>query len=425
MCCEGSSPLTEASAARPATGFRALLGERVFARFLGARFLSSLAIQMQTVAVGWQIYALTGDPLQLGLVGLSQFLPFVLLVLVAGHAADRFRRTRILMVCYLVELSCAALLFAFTLHGFREPWPILAVMSLMGVARAFTAPAQQSLMPNLVPPALFANAVGVNSSAWQVATIVGPALGGLLYLAGPLVVYGNCGILLVAATLLMAGVRAPAIASARPHASWRTLLEGLVFVRSRPVILGAISMDLFAVLFGGATALLPAYARDILHVGPDGLGLLRAAPGVGAALMAAWLTARPISDRVGSAMFGGVVVFGLMTIVFGLSTSLALSLGALLLLGAADMVSVFIRHMLVQLETPDALRGRVSAVNAMFIGASNELGEFESGVTAAWWGIVPAVVVGGVATLVVALLWARWFPALRRMTHFPSPVRRV
>jgi MFS family permease len=414
--------LTEASATREVTGFSALLGQGSFGLFLSARFLSSVAIQMQTVAVGWQIYALTGDPLQLGLVGLSQFLPFVVLVLVAGHAADRFRRTRILILCYLVELVCAALLFVLALHGLRAAWPILAVMSLFGVARAFTAPAQQSLVPNLVPRALFANAVGVNSSAWQVATIAGPALGGLLYLAGPLVVYASCGSLLVVASLLMSRVRAPVLVSARPHASWRTVLEGLVFVRSRPVILGAISMDLFAVLFGGATALLPAYASDILHVGPDGLGLLRAAPGVGAALMAAWLTVRPISDRAGGAMFGGVVIFGLMTVVFGLSTSFGLSLGALLLLGAADMVSVFVRHMLVQLETPDALRGRVSAVNAMFIGASNELGEFESGVTAAWWGIVPAVVVGGVATLAVAALWARWFPSLREMTHFPSPV---
>ncbi len=404
------------------SGLGALLRHGSFARFLSARFLASVAVQMQSVAVGWQVYALTGDPLYLGLIGLSQFLPFVVLVLVAGHAADRFDRTRILVLCYLVGLACAALLFAFTLHGFTEPWPVLAVMSLFGAARAFAAPAQQSLMPNLVPSVLFGHAVAVNSSTWQVATIAGPALGGVLYLAGPLVVYGTCAALLVVACLLMARVAVPRRSSEREPASWRTVLEGLGFVRSRPVILGAISMDLFAVLFGGATALLPAYASDILHVGPDGLGLLRAAPGVGAAVTAAWLTVRPITDRAGAAMFGGVVIFGLATITFGVSTSFSLSLAVLTVLGAADMVSVFVRHMLVQLQTPDALRGRVSAVNAMFIGASNELGELESGVTAAWWGLVPSVVVGGLATLAVAGLWARWFPPLRTMTRFPPPV---
>jgi MFS family permease len=401
------------------TGLRALLRHGSFARFLGARFLASVAVQMQTVAVGWQVYALTGDPLDLGLIGLSQFLPFVALVLVAGQAADRFERTRILLVCYAVELLCAVLLFVFALHGVTRAWPVLAIMGLFGVARAFMAPAQQSLMPNLVPPVLFGNAVGVNSSAWQVATIAGPAVGGALYLLGPLVVYGSCAALLIVAWFLMVRVRAPGRACVREPATWRTVLEGLRFVRSRPLILGAISMDLFAVLFGGATALLPAYASDILHVGPDGLGLLRAAPGVGAAVTATWLTVRPIDDHAGAAMFGGVVIFGLTTIVFGLSTGFWLSLAALTLLGAADMVSVFVRHMLVQLQTPDALRGRVSAVNAMFIGASNELGEFESGVTAAWWGLAPAVVVGGVATLVVAGLWARWFPELWRMERFP------
>jgi MFS family permease len=407
--------------ARQGGGFRLVWQHAPFARFLSARFLSSVAIQMQTVAVGWQVYALSRDPLDLGLIGLSQFLPFILLVLPAGQVADRYNRKLIMALCLITELACAALLLAFTLIGLTEPWPVFAVMVLFGTARAFAAPAQQSLMPNLIPPAAFGNAVAINSSAWQIATIAGPAIGGALYLAGPAVVYGTAVALFVVAITLTLLVQAPKQPTHLEPATWHTVLEGLRFVRSRPIVLGAISMDLFAVLFGGATALLPAYASDILHVGPDGLGLLRSAPGIGAAVTAAWLTFRPVSRHVGGAMFSGVAIFGLATIVFGLSTQFWISFVALVILGASDMVSVFVRHMLVQLETPDALRGRVSAVNAMFIGASNELGEFESGLTASWWGLKPAVIVGGVATLAVAGLWARWFPALRRMKSFPVP----
>jgi MFS family permease len=281
-------------------------------------------------------------------------------------------------------------------------------------------PAGQALLPNLVPPELFSRAVAVHSSTWQVSVIVGPAIGGLVYLAGPEAVYGSVAALLAIAVVLMVGLRAAPPAPSTEPDSWHTLLEGLRFVYRRKIILGAVSLDLFAVLFGGATALLPAYASDVLDIGPDGLGILRAAPGVGAALVALVFALRPFTRRVGRAMFAGVAVFGVATVVFGLSESFWLSLLALVVLGGADMVSVYIRHLLVQLETPDAIRGRVSAVNAVFIGASNELGEFRAGVTGAWLGVIPAVVVGGVASVAIAGLWMRWFPALRAMDRFPG-----
>jgi MFS family permease len=403
-----------------------------FAGFLAARFLATFAVQMQTVAVGWQVYALRHDPLDLGLVGLSQFLPFIPLVLVAGHAADHFNRRKILATCYSIQVVCALLLLAFTLEGLRVVWPVFGIMVLFGIARAFSMPSSQAIVPTLVPIESFGNAVALSSSSFQVATIAGPTLGGLLYLSGPGTVYTVVAVLLVVAAVLMsvAKVRQRNVAaisqtaSARPDAatskSWHAVLEGLRFVRSRPVILGAISLDLFAVLLGGPAALLPAYARDVLHVGPIGLGLLRTAPGVGAALAGAVLAFSPMVRHVGRWMFAGVALFGVATIVFGLSQFFLLSLCALLLMGVGDMASVYIRHMLVQLETPDAIRGRVSAVNGVFIGASNELGEFESGVTAAWFGLVPAVVIGGIATLVVAGLWTRWFPALRSVDRFPG-----
>ena len=397
-----------------------LLAHPGFARFLVARLAVSIAVQMQTVAIGWQIYAITRNPLDLGLIGLSQFLPFVLLVLPAGHVADRRNRARILTACYTLEFLCALLLLAFTFSGLTVVWPVFAVMVLFGVARAFSMPAGQALLPNLVPLEHFSRAVAVNSSAWQLSTIIGPAIGGLVYLLGPEYVYGSVSALLVIAIVLMLGVRAPPPAPQVEPDSWHTLLEGLRFVWQKKVILGAVSLDLFAVLFGGATALLPAYASDILKVGPDGLGILRAAPGVGAALIAIAFAWRPFTRRVGPLMFAGVALFGVATVVFGVSESFVISLLALIVLGGADMVSVYIRHMLVQLETPDAIRGRVSAVNAVFIGASNELGEFESGLTAAWWGLKPAVVVGGTASIAIAGLWMRWFPGLRDMDRFPA-----
>jgi MFS family permease len=397
-----------------------ILKHRGFALFLAARFLATLAVQMQGVAVGWQVYAITGDPLDLGLVGLAQFLPFFVLVLPAGQVADHLDRRLILVACYVTEFACAVLLLAFTLAGTAEAWPVFAVLSLFGAARAFAMPASQAITPNLVPRAEFGRAVALNSSMFHTATVVGPSLGGLLYLAGAATVYATVTALLAVAATMMAGVRVPAAVRSGEPPTLRAVLDGLRFVRSRPVVLGAISLDLFAVLFGGATAMLPVFARDVLQAGPVGLGLLRTAPAAGAALTAAVLTFHPISRGVGRWMFAGVGLFGLMTIVFGLSTSFPLSLAALVLLGAGDMVSVYIRHMLVQLETPDAIRGRVSAVNAVFIGASNELGEFESGVMASWLGLVRSVVIGGAATLAVTASWMRLFPMLAAMDRFPG-----
>jgi MFS family permease len=395
-----------------------------FLYFLSARFLASLAAQMQIVAVGWQIYATTRDPLDLGLIGLSQFAPFVLLILPAGHVADHRDRRRILTLCYGAEVTCALALLLFTIRELAIAWPVFAAMVVLGAARAFSMPSSQALLPNLVPPESFTRAVALNSSVYQIATVLGPALGGVLYLAGPHVVYMTVAVLAAIAVVLMFRVRAGGRANATHEAaSLATLLSGLRFVRSKPVVLGAISLDLFAVLLGGATALLPLFASDILHVGPSGLGLLRTAPGVGASLCALVLAFSPIAHNVGRWMFGGVAAFGIATILFGLSTNFMLSLIALTVLGAADMVSVYVRHLLVQLETPDAIRGRVSAVSAVFIGASNELGDFESGLTARWWGAVRAVVIGGIATLAVTAFWIRLFPMLWKMEHFPKPTR--
>jgi MFS family permease len=389
--------------------------------YLLARLFGTLAVQMQTVAVGWQVYEATHDPLDLGLIGLSQFLPFIVLILPAGHVADQYDRRRVAAGCFALQAAGALLMLGYTRAGVAEVWPVFAIMSLFGVARAFSMPALQALLPNVVPPEDYGRAVPLSSSANQVARIAGPALGGLLYFAGAETVYAAVALMLAAAFALILAARAVRAAPpARVPLSWPNLLSGLAFVRSRPVVLGAISMDLFAVLFGGATALLPAYAGDILHAGPVGLGFLRTASGVGAALCGLALALRPIQRHVGRWMFGGVAAFGLATVVFGVSRNLWLSLAALTLLGAADMVSVFVRQMLVQLATPDAIRGRVSAVNSVFIGASNEVGEFESGVTAAWWGVVPAVVVGGAATLLIAWAWTRLFPPLWKIERFPE-----
>jgi MFS family permease len=401
-----------------------LKNEPAFIRYLMARCLGTLAVQMQTVAVGWQVYAVTSDPLDLGLIGLSQFLPFILLILPAGHAADHYDRGRILTGCYFLNMTSALALLSFSILGVHAVGAVFAVMTLFGVTRAFAMPAAQALVPNLVPPELFAKATAVNSTVFQVCTIAGPTLGGLLYLAGPGVVFGTVATLLAVSTLLMTRVRIGARNSGAPPAiTWRSLLSGLTFVRSKSTVLGAISLDLFAVLFGGATALLPIYARDILHTTSVGLGILRTAPGVGAAVCALVLSLSPLDRHVGRWLFAGVAVFGAATVVFGLSTNIVVSVIALVLLGAGDMVSVYLRHLLVQLETPDEIRGRVSAVNAVFIGASNELGEFESGITAAWFGTVRAVVIGGVATMLVAASWAWWFPQLRRMDRLPERVK--
>jgi MFS family permease len=396
-----------------ATPPRHVLRHRDFAVFLAARFLSATAVQVQNVAVGWLVYDLTRDPLALGLVGLVTFLPAVGLALVTGHVADRHDRRLILVGCYALTALAATGLLACALLRPAGTWPVYALVLLFGVTRAFANPAGQALLPNLVPRAALGDAIAWGSGVWQTATIVGPAVGGLLYVVGEAAAFGAAALGFAAAAGLFAAIRHRSVAPAPGGTDWGTLLAGLAFIRSRPAIFGAISLDLFAVLLGGATALLPVFARDILQVGPSGLGLLRSMPAAGALATAVFLAWRPLRRRAGLRMFQAVALFGLATIVFGLSTSFPLSLACLFVLGAADMVSVVIRQTLVQLETPDGMRGRVAAVNSVFIGASNELGEFESGAVAALIGTVPSVVVGGAGTLVVAALWARWFPELR------------
>jgi MFS family permease len=405
----------------------ALLRDADFRRYVTARFFSGIAAQMLVIGVGWQVYRMTGRLLDLGLIGLSQFLPFLAFALFAGHAADRFDRRLILCACAVVQAGCALALGAAAVAGIASTGPIFAILALLGVARAFQMPAAQSFLPNLVPAEALPAAVAIGSSTAQVATIAGPSLGGVVYAlaqtrlgatAGAGAVYLGAAVLLALALAMLVRVRRR-VGSARRGAAARDLLQGLRFVWRRKPVLGALSLDLFAVLFGGATALLPAFTRDVLHAGPAQFGLLRAAPGLGAGLTALWLAAAPIRRRVGPTMFAGVAVFGVATVVFGLTRRFAIALIALVVLGASDMISVFVRHVLVQLATPDEIRGRVSAVNSMFIGASNELGEFESGLTAAWLGLVPAIVAGGVATLVVGALWSAWlFPQLRRLDSF-------
>jgi MFS family permease len=406
------------SAPSPSSGF-AVLRNRNFAAYLSARVLGTLAVQMQSVAIGWQVYEITGNLYDLGLIGLAQFAPFLALILFAGHAADRYNRRSIIAICMGVQLLCSLLLLAFTLSGSHVVWPVFAILVLFGSARAFMMPATQAIVKNMVPLDSFSAAVALNSSASHVAIITGPVLGGLLYLAGPRTVYVAAAALLLASVILMSRTKSASQAINSAPATWHTVLEGLRFVRSRPIMLGAMSLDLFAVLFGGATALLPAYARDVLHAGPTGLGLLRTAPGAGAALCSVMLAMHPIRRHVGAFMFGGVALFGAATLELGATSSFAIALGALFLLGIGDMVSVYIRHLLVQFETPDEIRGRVSAVNSVFIGASNELGEFESGLTAGWLGLVRAILLGGAATLAVTGIWALIFPVLSRMDRFP------
>ncbi len=397
-----------------------VLEEKVFLHFLSAKLLATLAAQMVGVAVGWQVYQLTGDVLALGFVGLAQFAPFIVLILPAGQVADRAARSRIIGWCYVAQCLAALLLLAITLADLRQVGLIYAVLVLLGCARAFMMPASQAVLINLVSPARFAQAVAVHSSSFHVAVIVGPLLGGVIYLGGAHAVYLSAAALFACSVWLMSRVRTrPAEQSPGAARGAGAVFEGLRFVFSRPVVLGAISLDLFAVLFGGAVALLPAMARDVLHVDSAGMGLLRAAPAVGAGLAAAVLVWRPLRRHVGAWMLGGVAAFGVAMMMFGLSTSLPLSVAALALSGAGDMVSVYVRHILVQHETPDEIRGRVSAVNSVFIGASNELGEFESGVTARWLGLVPAVIFGGAATLAVAGSWVKLFPTLARMDGFP------
>lgn len=397
-----------------------VLRHRSFAFYLVARLAATMAMQMVNVAVGWQVYALSGRVSDLAFIGLAQFAPFVLLVLPAGDVADRLPRQRILGATYALQGFAVLCLLWFSWQQLHVVWPVFCVLILAGIARAFGMPAGQAIVMNLVPTEQFGQATALSSSGFHVAVISGPVLGGFLYLAGPSMVYGVALSLLVLAFVCSLAVITPPQKSSRRGLAWHECLEGFRFVLQRPIVLGAISLDLFAVLFGGAVALLPVYAKDVLHVGPIGLGLLRSAPAVGAAITSIALMIWPIHRRVGLWMFAGVALFGVATIGFGLSTIFALSLLALFLTGVGDMVSVYIRHLLVQLETPDAIRGRVSAVNAVFIGASNELGEFESGMAAAAFGLVPSVVLGGVATLAITGIWMKLFPSLVRMDGFPD-----
>ena len=380
-----------------------------------ARFLVVSSMEMQSVAVGWQVYELTRRPLDLGLVGLAQFLPGILLFLVSGHAADRFERRRLILICQIAFAICSTLLLTITVRGPHSVYPIYVVLVLLGVVRSFNGPAGQAFLPQLVAEEHFPNAVAWAATIFQTATIFGPIIGGVVYAAsrGPSAVYGAAVV-----TSLLAAVATSRIHPRRPPAhreppSLKTVLAGFHYIWHKKLILGSISLDLFAVLLGGAVALLPVYAKEILETGPWGLGLLRGAPGVGAAAMAILLAYRPIRRRAGVTMLWCVAGFGVFTIVFGLSRNLYISLLSLLLLGASDMVSVVIRNTLVQVATPDEMRGRVSAVNMLFIGASNEFGQFESGITAHWFGTVPAVVLGGVGTLIVIASWSWLFPELR------------
>jgi MFS family permease len=393
-----------------------------FSSYLFARFFIVIALEMQSVAVGWQVYDITRRPFDLGLVGLAQFLPGILLFLVSGHAADRFDRRNLLVACYAGFAVCSALLLTVTRLGAPPSvYSIYGVLALLGVVRSFNGPASRALLPMLVPVEHFPNAVAWTGTTFETATIMGPAIGGLIYALsrGPGPVYATSMAAALAALISMLRVRARVRQGQPEPVSLRSVLAGLQYIWRQKIILGSISLDLFAVLLGGAVALLPVYAREILKTGPWGLGVLRSAPAAGAAGMAILLAHRPLRGRAGAVMLWCVAGFGVFTVVFGLSRNLLLSLAALLLAGAMDMVSVIIRGTLVQLATPDEMQGRVSAVDMVFVGASNEFGQFESGLTAQWFGTVPAVILGGVGTVVVTLLWAWWFPDLRRTDRLP------
>jgi MFS family permease len=393
-----------------------------FVLFQTARFFIVLATEMQSVAVGWQVYEITRRPLDLGLVGLAQFLPGVLLFLVSGHVADRYDRRKLIVICYLGFALCCSLLLLTAVRDVRSVVYIFAVLVLLGVVRSFTGPVSRALLPQLVPEEHFPSAVAWASTIFQGAAILGPALGGIIYafFRGPAAVYVLAVLMAIAAILCTLQINTQAKPRAREPINFTTVSAGLRYIWREKLILGSISLDLFAVFLGGAVALLPVYAREILLTGPWGLGLLRTAPGVGAAAMAIFLAHRPIQRKVGLIMLWCVAGFGFFTILFGISHSLVLSLIALVFVGATDMVSVIVRGVLIQVATPDEMRGRVNAVDMVFIGASNEFGEFESGLTAQWFGTVPAVVIGGIGTLVVTAIWAWRFPELRKVEQIHS-----
>ena len=395
--------------------FLALLTHRPFLYYVSSRGFSEFSYQIGTVAVGWQVYALTGSAFALGMVGLVQFIPSALLVFAAGHVADRYDRKRVVQICQFVQALASAFLAWGTFGGWLSLAQIYLAMAVFGVATAFESPAAAALLTGVAPDGMMQKATAVSTAAWQVATISGPALGGLAYAAAPGTPYAMMAVFWLLSGALNGAIKPkPSLAATEPP-TLASLFAGVGFIRRNPPILGTISLDLFAVLLGGATALLPIYARDILHTGPWGLGVLRGAPAVGALIMSGVLARHAIARRAGIRMFQAVITFGLATLVFALSRSVWLSLLALAVMGAADTVSVVIRIALVQLSTPDEMRGRVGAVNYLFVNASNQLGEFESGITAAMFGAVPAVVLGGLGTIAVALLWMKLFPTLREV----------
>lgn len=403
------------------TELRALWACQGFMRLWMARLASVSASQMLMVALGWQMYDLTGSAWDLGLVGLAQFVPALVLALPAGHFIDRHHRGRILAGCLAVNFAVAALLTAGSASGLVTRDVLLVLSVVLGALRAVQMPTQQALTPLLVSSQQLPQALAFSSTGLQAAVIAGPALGGLIYIGGPAATYGTCTVLFALATALALTIRYEHQPPPQEPPTLESVLAGLRFVVQHKVVLGAVTLDLFAVLLGGATALLPMFAKDILHVGPLGLGLLRAAPAVGALVMSIWLTRFPVKRRCGPFLLWAVALYGVSMLAFGWSTVFLLSMAALVISGAADMVSVVIRQTLVQLETPDHMRGRVSAVNSLFIGASNQLGEFESGATAALIGPVGSVVMGGFGVLLVAALWPRLFPALaRRDTLLPD-----
>jgi len=404
-----------------AATLRALMGRPDYLRFWLSRVAATLGVQIQSVALGWQVYAVARETMNVaqsaffvGMIGLAAFIPVFLLALPAGEAADRYDRKTILRLCYAAEITTALVLVAASVFGFASLTLLLVLSAAFGASRAFMGPAGTALGPMLVPRSLLPRAIALNSLAWQGASIIGPAIGGLLVALSPAASYAGAAGLYLFALACIAGIRGNTRPEVNPGSRWALMKEGLAYVWTNKIVFGAISLDLVAVLLGGATALLPVFARDVLHVGPEGFGLLRASPAIGATLVAIYLARNPIRRRAGPVMFAGVAVFGLATIVFGLSTSLPLSVLALAVLGGADMLSVFVRQTLIQIVTPDAMRGRVAAVSSLFIGASNELGEFESGVVARFLGPVGAAVSGGAGAVLVAGLWARLFPDLRK-----------
>lgn len=385
---------------------------RPFVLYWLARVLFSGGNQIKDVAVGWQVYSLTGSALDLGLVGLIQFLPRLLLTAVAGDMADRHDRRKLAVAAQLLQTLGLATLAIASAGGFISRELIFAIVLVLGLAQTFQMPANAALLPALVPLVALPRALALSASAMQAATIVAPALGGLLYAFGAPLVYSLTTALLACSTLCLMRLPDVHVPRTLQGSAWERFVEGIRFIRQRRIIFGAISLDLFAVLFGGATALLPIIASELLQAGPWALGLLRSGPAIGALAMALWLAHHPLRRSVGRILYASVAAYGLSVIAFGLSTNLWLSVFFLALGGATDMVSMVIRQSLVQLQTPDDMRGRVSAVNSIFIGASNQLGEFESGLTAAWFGAVPSVLLGGAATLVVVGLWTRLFPQL-------------